>query len=100
MQTFHYVYRLADFNCYEAVREYRRQFPHRRIPDRRTFANVFQFFRDHGRYPNQEIRHERVRFRNMIDYDRVLEHFEENPHTSLRRASLASDIPTRTIHQF
>lgn len=46
-----FVYGFANRNASEAVREYSRRFPERRLPDRRTFANTFRTPREAGSFP-------------------------------------------------
>lgn len=46
-----FVYGFCNGNGREAVREYERRFPNRRTPRYQTFARVFDYSRQHGRFP-------------------------------------------------
>lgn len=43
-----YVYGLVDGNDSEALREYQRRFPNRRVPDRRVFSRTFRRLKETG----------------------------------------------------
>lgn len=44
----HYVYGICDGNSLQAVAEYRRRYPGRRIPHHSTFTDIHRQFREKG----------------------------------------------------
>lgn len=87
-----FVYGFCDGNATEAVREYARRFPNRRLPDRRVITLTFNRLREIGSF---SIRQDPLRA-NLIE-NRVLRHFNNNPETSVRRTSAALQVPRQTI---
>lgn len=94
-----FVYGFCNGNALEAVREYARRFPNRRVPNRRVFSLTFNRLRETGSFL---IRNEGDQFQAAIraDYRRrncVQRHFDNNPETSIRRASAALAISRQAI---
>lgn len=94
----HFVYGFCDGNALQAVQEYRRRFPNRRLPHRRVFENVHNLFVTHGlkfapRHPNHRNANQ-VRRNN-----RVLLEFNRDPRTSQRRVSRLTAISKTTIQR-
>ena len=50
----HFCYGFCDGNAEAAVREYRRRYPTRRIPDSRVFVRTHQNFRNFGLHVNND----------------------------------------------
>jgi type IV secretory pathway TrbF-like protein len=50
-----YVYGFCDGNATDAVEEYCRRFPPRRIPDRTVFSKVFSTLRESDTLPSAHV---------------------------------------------
>ncbi|EZA57258.1 hypothetical protein X777_02509 [Ooceraea biroi] len=85
-----FVYGFCDGNARGAVREYARRFPNRRVPDRRVITLTFNRLREIGSF---SIHQDPLRANLQVE-NRVLRHFDNNPETSIRRASAALQVPT------
>ena len=68
-----YAYGFCDGSATAAVEEYRRQFPMRRIPDRRVFYKVFNTLRECGTLPSAHVSSERARKQNMEEQENILD---------------------------
>ncbi|KYQ55082.1 hypothetical protein ALC60_06085 [Trachymyrmex zeteki] len=84
-----FVYGFCNGNALKAVREYARRFPNRRVPNRRVFMLTFNRLRETGSF---SIRQENNRFQAALRRDlqagnRILQHFDNHPETSVRNAS-------------
>jgi hypothetical protein len=55
-----YIHGFCDGSATTAVKEYRRRFPTRRIPDRRVFSKAFNTLRERGALPSAHVSSERV----------------------------------------
>lgn len=60
-----FVYGFCNGNSRAAVREYERRFPGRRLPNHQTFSNIFNFLRQHGRFPT-------AKFNNIIEWQTLM----------------------------
>lgn len=89
-----YVYGFCDGNARAAVREYERRFPARRIPSRYTFARVFQFSREYGRFPGAVESIERP---TRPAEENIIEIVERDPSTSTRKIARALNIPQTRV---
>lgn len=86
MAVFYYFYGMAKGSSHGAQRLYAETFPHRRIPNARTFVPIHQRLCEHGRFlpfrgnagqPLQE---------NFDDVeDRILHRVQNDPRISIRR---------------
>lgn len=86
----HVIYGFCNGNARQAVIEYRRGFPNRRIPDRSVFERVHHHLR------------ENVNFKNILNIGRphvdagsveaVLEQVENNRHVSICEISRITEI--------
>lgn len=92
----HFYYGLARGNALEARRLYTAAFPQRRRPHREVFVRVHRALRQTGS------------FGVMRDYqlavvpqrdNAILNHFNDDPRTSVRRASNVLNIPRETIRR-
>ncbi|KYQ53885.1 hypothetical protein ALC60_07178 [Trachymyrmex zeteki] len=90
-----FVYGFCDGNATEAVREYVRRFPNRRVPDRRVITMTFNRLREIGSFSiHQDSLGVKIQVKN-----RTLHHFDNNPETSVRRASVALQLPRQRIYR-
>lgn len=94
-----YVYGFCDGNASKAKREYARRFPNRRMPDRRVFSLTFNRLRQTDSF---SLHQEGNRFQAALGADsragnRIQRHFNNNPETSIRRASATLGISRQTI---
>lgn len=87
-----FVYGFCDGNAVEAVREYARRFPNRRVPDRRVITMTFNRLRETGSFSIHQDP-----LRANLQENCILHHFDNNPETSVRRASAALQVPRQTI---
>jgi len=55
----HFVYGFCNGNAHDAVEEYQRRFPDRRIPSRGVFTRINQTLRDTGCLHSVAVRSER-----------------------------------------
>lgn len=92
----HYYYGMARGNANEAVRLYVNAFPNRRRPSRRVFERVHVNLRESGSF--KPLR-DQQRFNYDERADVILQHFDDNAETSVRRASAVLDIPRETIRK-
>lgn len=91
-----FVYGFCDGNGRAAKREYERRYPGRRVPSGSTFGRVFQYSREHGRFPGTHVAAgpQRNIERPRVDaQEEILEMAEGNPSTSTRRIGHALGIP-------
>jgi len=77
----------CDGSATAAVEEYRRQFPMRRIPDRRVFYKVSNTLRECGTLPNARVSSKWARKQNMKEHENILDMVQRSPTTSTRRLS-------------
>ncbi|KYQ58151.1 hypothetical protein ALC60_02883 [Trachymyrmex zeteki] len=94
-----FVYGFCNGNALKAVREYARRFPNRRVPNRRVFMLTFNRLRETGTF---SIRQENNRFQAALRRDlqagnRILQHFDNHPETSVRNASAVLGVSPQTI---
>ncbi|XP_018373393.1 PREDICTED: uncharacterized protein LOC108767823 [Trachymyrmex cornetzi] len=94
-----FVYGFCNGNALKAVREYARRFPNRRVPNRRVFMLTFNRLRETGSF---SIRQENNRFQAALRRDlqvgnRILQHFDNHPETSVRNASAVLGVSPQTI---
>ena len=68
-----YVYDICDGTATAAVKEYRRRFPMRRIPDSREFSKVFSTLRECRMLPSAHVWSERARQQNVEVQENILE---------------------------
>lgn len=88
----HFVYGCANGNAEEAVREYHRRFPARRLPDAQVFVNTHQQFRTFGlRNGNEQNRPNRANGRRILNY------FDRNPQASVRGAAGHLNLNRSTV---
>lgn len=78
----HYIYGFCDGNAAAAVREYRRRFPGRRIPNLRTFITIHRRFSELGIRPH---RAERVINLSVAQENRIMNIIIDDPTLSTRR---------------
>lgn len=90
----HFIYGFCNGSALAAVREYRRRFPHRRIPERRIFVKVHRNLVENGSF--RRIRGQGRPIGNH-NADLVLNQIEDNPHISIRTLSRNSHIPRATV---
>ncbi|KYQ48638.1 hypothetical protein ALC60_12319 [Trachymyrmex zeteki] len=93
-----FVYGFCNGNALKAVREYARRFPNRRVPNRRVFMLTFNRLRETGTF---SIRQENNRFQAALRRDlqagnRILQHFDNHPETSVRNASAVLGVSPQT----
>jgi len=91
------IYGQCSRNSREAAREYSTQFPRRRHPSHHLFSVVERRCRTTG-YLGPPRRRERQLGQEDLE-DAVMEHFRNNPRTSIRRASNELDTSRSTIHR-
>lgn len=78
-----------------ALRDYITKFPLRRHPEKKIFDRIYQQFRING-----TLKKEKNRRRHVLTNEEqlnILLHFEENPETSTRNASLDLDVRRTTL---
>ena len=99
-----FCYGLADGNSRRAQTLYQERYPTRRIPHRKVFQRTFQRLRDTGSVLFQKQGEFITALSNSSRSDQILNHFEENPSDSLRRAALELNTSRssvfRTLHVF
>ena len=85
-------------NAREASVEYARIYPERRHPTFRVFTRLKRTLRETGQL---FVHHREVGVwrRNVLDEERVLDHFEQNPGTSCRKAERHLHKSRRSIHR-
>lgn len=78
-----------------ALRDYITKFPLRRHPEKKIFDRIYQQFRINGTLKKEKYRRRYV----LTDEEQlnILLHFEENPETSTRNASLDLDFRRTTL---
>lgn len=79
-----------------AIREYRRKFPLRQIPEKKIFGKIYAKFRQNGNLlpkPKNRRRHVLTEEKQL----EILLHFEDLPETSTRHASLDLDVKRGSI---
>ncbi|KAG8257227.1 hypothetical protein J6590_053875 [Homalodisca vitripennis] len=82
------IYGKVNKNGLAAVQEYRDTFPHRRTPDRKTFAAVERRLRETGSFKPKRIDTGRQRSaRNYNNEQAIINAVELSPTTSTRRLS-------------
>lgn len=89
-----YVYGFCNGNARAAVGEYQRRFPGRRVPSRHTFSRVFQFSREHGRFPGT---HGNVERAVRPAEENIVDAAIQNPSTSTRRIAHALGVPQTRV---
>ena len=77
----HFVYGFCDGNARDAVEEYQRRFPDRRIPSRSVFTRIHQTLRDTGSLPSVSVQSEREVVRTINTRETV----QRCPRLSTRR---------------
>lgn len=90
-----FVYGFCDGNGRAAKREYQRRFPNRRVPDHKTFSEVYQFSREHGKFPSM-TKHEHVP-RAFPQEEQILQIVENNPSISVRKISNELAVPKTRV---
>lgn len=93
----HFVYGFCNGNAREAVREYSRRYPNRRLPHYSTFINVHINFREHGFGGRRGPEHGIQRRVNGLQQRRILNAFRENNRLSIRRAARQTNMACTTI---
>lgn len=78
-----FVYGVCNGNTVLAKDEYRRRFPNRKIPNRKTFQTVFQHLRETGSFQKASERS----VQRQKHAERVLDLFDLDPRDSLRRVA-------------
>jgi len=81
----HFVYGFCDGNALDAVEEYRRRFPDRRIPSRHVFTRIHQTLRDTGCFPGAAVRSEREVVGTINTRENILEMVKRSPRLSTRK---------------
>lgn len=89
-----YVYGFCNGNARAAVGEYQRRFPGRRVPSRHSFSRVFQFSREHGRFPGT---HGNVERAVRPAEENIVDAAIQNPSTSTRRIAHALGVPQTRV---
>lgn len=92
----HFVYGYCNGNARHAVREYRRRYPHRRIPSVRVFTNTHRNiveFGIRGRHEQDRINNNGIRRRN----NHILHLFDVNRNLSTRRAAIQLKVSQSTV---
>lgn len=93
----HFVYGLCDGNSGEASREYHRRYPERRRPDPSVFVQTHLRFTEHGIGRNNPEQNRNFNNNNRRRNMRILREFQQNPTTSVRRASRYLNINPTSI---
>ncbi|KYQ49392.1 hypothetical protein ALC60_11497 [Trachymyrmex zeteki] len=88
-----FVYDFCDGNATEAMREYVHRFPNRRVPDRRVIM-TFNRLRGTSSLSIQDPLGANTQVEN-----RVRHYFDNNPETSVQRASAALQLPRQRIYR-
>lgn len=91
-----YVYGFCDGNALAAKREYERRFPNRRIPDHKTFTRIFQYMREHGRFPTAKLNENHER-RHLNMEENIINMVNNDPQISCRRVGHAVNVPHTTV---
>lgn len=97
------IYGKVNKNGLAAVKEYRDTYPHRRVPDRKTFEAVERRLRETGSFKPKRIDTGRQRSaRNHNNEEAIINAVELSPTTSTRRVSRHFNISQssvwRTLH--
>ena len=79
------VYDFCDGSATVAVEKYRRQFPMRRIPDRRVFHKAFNTLRECGTLPNAHVTPELALKQDMEEQENFLDMVQRSPTTDTRK---------------
>ena len=82
-----YVYGFCNGSATAAVKEYRRWFPMRRIPDCRGFYKVFNTLLECGTLPIAHVSSERACKQNTEEQENILDMAQRSPTTSTGRLS-------------
>ena len=92
------TYLSCNKHQWESVREYRRRFPERNCPSRKTFVSIAEKCRVHKSLMDRKRkkRHPKLTPDQQLD---VLLYFQEFPKSSLRKAELALRIPRSSINK-
>ena len=97
----HFVYGFCNSNARDAVEEYQRCFPDRRIPSRGVFTRIHQTIRETGCLPSVAVQSEREVVRTIITQENIL--IQRNPHLSTHRMASCIGISRmqvwRTLHE-
>lgn len=91
-----YVYGFCDGNGRAARREYERRFPQRRTPNHTTFGKVYDYVRQHGRFPTVALNERNERQYVNLEND-ILNLIDNNPKISTRRISHVLHVPQSTV---
>lgn len=91
-----FVYGFCNGNGKAAQREYERRFPGRRLPNDKTFSNVFSYLREHGKFPTVAENEHHERRHIGLEHD-ILDIVQNDPKISTRRISHATNVPHSTV---
>lgn len=93
-----FVYGFCDGNATAARREYAVRFAHRRLPAKETFSTTFSRLRQTGSFgiPTYADGHF-APLQDEVRSNTILNHFDENPSTSVRRSSYELGISSSSI---
>lgn len=92
------IYGKVNKNSLAAVQEYRDTFPHRRVPDRKTFEAVERRLRETGSFKPKRIDTGRQRSaRDHNNEEEIINAVELSPSTSTRRVSRLLNISQSSV---
>lgn len=92
-----YVYGFTDGNESEAVREYERRFPNRRVPDRRVFSRTFRRLRESGTVAHNRIERRTATSTSADMNQRIIAIVRANPDLSIRRVAARLEVSTMRV---
>ena len=93
MAQMHFVYGEAHGNAVEAQRIYAQRFPHRNVPNSRTFTSLHRRLMETGSFRISRPDAGRPRSLNHEDEENILDYFDENPNASVRSERPRSSTP-------
>ena len=94
-----FVYGFCDGNARAAEREYARRFPRRIHPGRGVFPETYQRLRETGSTAVRGEGRGRPGLMDNVDVvGQVLEEFNDDPTTSVRRVAARTGVPPTTVH--
>lgn len=100
MADMHFVYGMAQGNCREAVRIYQERYPHRMVPNRKTFARIHERLCESGTFQRSAAVIGRpVTIRTVEVEEAVLHEVEHSPDTSTRKIAEQLNISHFTVWQ-
>lgn len=90
----HFVYGFCNGSALAAVNEYRRRYPNRNIPGRRTFTTVHRNLTETGSFRRL---HGQGRPLGNYNLEYALNRIEENPQIGIRPLSRDVNIPRSIV---